>query len=58
MTVLYILGILFIALVVIVPLIERSKFQMSGEKMGKFGRWILPLLVISIVIQIIMYYSR
>ncbi|MGJ8682646.1 hypothetical protein [Paraglaciecola sp.] len=58
MTVLIILGILFISLVVIVPLIERSNFQMSNEQMGKFGRWILPLLVISIIIQIIMYYSR
>ncbi len=58
MTVLYILGLLFIALVVLVPLIERSNFRMDAKQMGKFGRWILPLLVISIVIQIIMYYSR
>ena len=58
MTVLYILGILFIALVVLVPLIEKSNFQMSGEQMSKWGRWILPLLVISIVVQIIMHYSR
>jgi hypothetical protein len=58
MTVLYILGLLFIALVVLVPLIERSNFRMDAQQMGKFGRWILPLLVISIVIQIIMYYSR
>ncbi|MFT5923912.1 MAG: hypothetical protein ACI9LE_000900 [Paraglaciecola sp.] len=57
MTVLIILGVLFIALVVIVPLIERSKFRMSGEQMGKLGRWILPLLVIMVIIQLIMHYA-
>jgi hypothetical protein len=56
MTVLIILAVLFIALVVIVPLIERSNFRMSNEQMGKFGRWILPLLVIMVIIQLVMYY--
>ncbi|MBU3006002.1 hypothetical protein [Paraglaciecola arctica] len=56
MTVLTILAVLFIALVVIVPLIERSNFRMSSEQMGKLGRWILPLLVIMAIIQLIMYY--
>jgi hypothetical protein len=58
MTVLVILGVLFIALVVIVPLIERSNFNLSSEQMGKYSRWILPLLVISVLIQIIMHYTR
>ncbi|WP_293751457.1 hypothetical protein [uncultured Paraglaciecola sp.] len=56
MTVLIILAVLFIALVVIVPLIERSNFRMSNEQMGKMGRWILPLLVIMVIIQLVMYY--
>lgn len=56
MTVLIILGVLFIALVVIVPLIERSNFRLSNEQMGKFGRWILPLLVIMVIINLVMYY--
>jgi uncharacterized membrane protein len=56
MTVLIILGVLFIALVIMVPLIERSKFRMSNEQMGKLGRWILPLLVIMVIIQLVMYY--
>lgn len=56
MTVLIIIAILFIALVVIVPLIERSNFRMSSEQMGKLGRWILPLLVIMMIIQLVMYY--
>ncbi|MGK0306236.1 MAG: hypothetical protein ACI8UG_001987 [Gammaproteobacteria bacterium] len=58
MTVFIILGVLFIALVVIVPLIERSKFRMSGEQMGTLGRWILPLLVIMVIIQLIMHYAN
>jgi hypothetical protein len=58
MTVLIILAVLFIALVVIVPLIERSNFRMSSEQMGKMGRWILPLLVIMVVIQLVMYYAN
>jgi uncharacterized membrane protein len=57
MTVFIILGVLFIALVVIVPLIERSNFRMSTEQMGKWGRWILPLLVIMVIIQLIMHYA-
>ncbi|MFT5839109.1 MAG: hypothetical protein ACI9UT_001611 [Flavobacteriales bacterium] len=57
MTVFIILGVLFIALVVIVPLIERSNFRMSTEQMGKWGRWILPLLVIMVIIQLVMHYA-
>ncbi|MFT2092581.1 hypothetical protein [Paraglaciecola sp. 2405UD69-4] len=58
MTVLIILGCLFIALLVIIPLIERSGFTMSNETMGKWGRWILPLLVVLGVIQLIMFYAN
>ena len=56
MTVLFILAVLFIALVVIVPLIERSNFRMSNEQMGKYGRWILPLLIVMGIIRLLMYY--
>ena len=58
MTILIILAVLFIALVVIVPLIERSSFRMSSEQMGSLGRWILPLLVISLIIRLVMYYAN
>ena len=58
MTVFIILAVLFIALVVIVPLIERSNFRMSNEQMGKWGRWILPLLVIMVIIQLVMHYAN
>ena len=58
MAVLIILAVLFITLIVVVPLIERSKFRMSGEQMGKLGRWILPLLVIMVIIQLVMHYAN
>lgn len=58
MTILIILAVLFIALVVIVPLIERSSFRMSSEQMGSLGRWILPLLVMSLIIRLVMYYAN
>lgn len=57
MAVLTILAVLFISLIVIVPLIERSNFRMSNEQMNKLGRWILPLLVIVAVIRLVMHYS-
>ncbi len=57
MAALTILAVLFISLVVIVPLIERSNFRMSNEQMNKIGRWVLPLLVIMAVIRLIMHYS-
>lgn len=56
MTVLIILGCLFVALLVGIPLIERSGFRMSNEQMGKWGRWILPLLLLLGLIQLVMHY--
>jgi hypothetical protein len=57
MTVLIIIAVLMIALVVIVPLIERSNFRMSDQQLGKWGRWILPLLVVMLIIQLVMHYA-
>ncbi|MFT6896812.1 MAG: hypothetical protein ACJA13_001215 [Paraglaciecola sp.] len=56
MTVLIILGVLFVALIVIVPLLERSSFRVSGEQLSKMGRWILPLLIIMVTVQLVMYW--
>ncbi|WP_289030785.1 hypothetical protein [uncultured Paraglaciecola sp.] len=58
MTILIILGCLFIALLVAIPLIERSGFRMSSEQMGQWGRWVLPLLVILGIVQLVMYYAN
>jgi hypothetical protein len=31
---------------------------MSSEQMGKLGRWILPLLVIMVIIQLVMHFTN
>ena len=53
MEVLILLGVLFAALFIIVPLIERSNMRVSPETAGKISRWIWPLVMISLVIQLI-----
>ena len=55
MAVLGILAVLFIALIVIVPMIEKSSVRISQETQAKFARWILPLVVVALVIQLFIY---
>ncbi|WP_218353959.1 hypothetical protein [Alteromonas lipotrueiana] len=58
MEVLIILGVLFLTLLVVVPLIERSNMRVSSETAGKIARWIWPLIMISLVIQLIVMIAR
>ncbi len=58
MEVLVIIGILFLALFVIIPLIERSKMRISSEESAKIARWIWPLIMIALIIQLIMMMVR
>jgi len=58
MEVIIILGVLLVALLIIVPLIERSKMRISSETAGKLSRWIWPLIMVSLVIQLIMMIAR
>jgi hypothetical protein len=53
MTVLIILGVLFASLFLVVPLLEKSKWRMSSEDIGKISRWIWPLMMILLVAQLI-----
>lgn len=53
MTVLIILAVLFAALFLIVPLLEKSKYRMSDEEVGKISRWIWPLIGILLLVQLI-----
>lgn len=55
MTVLIILAVLFIALIVIVPMLERSESRFSQEDISKISRWVLPLLLLVAVIQLFNY---
>lgn len=58
MTVLIILGLLFLALVVVIPLMERSKSRISQEDMAKMSRWIWPLVMILLILQLVMMMFR
>ena len=58
MEVLILLGVLFLALIIIVPLIERSKMRIGNETAGKLSRWIWPLIMISLIVQLIMMMFR
>ncbi|WP_421134253.1 hypothetical protein [Alteromonas sp. A079] len=44
MEVLIILAVLFGALFIIIPLIERSKMRISQEDTAKWSKWIWPLM--------------
>ncbi|MFW8590048.1 hypothetical protein ACOI22_04540 [Glaciecola sp. 2405UD65-10] len=49
MTVLIILGVLFLALIVIIPLIEKSNMRVSDESAAKISRWIWPLMIVALI---------
>lgn len=57
MTAFILIVVLIITLVILVPLLERSKFRMSDTQVSKFSRWILPLCAVALVINIIMHYT-
>lgn len=54
---LLVLGI-FAVLALLVPLLERSKTRMSPETTAKVARWLWPLIMISLIIQLIMMITR
>lgn len=58
MVIIYIIAILFIALFVVVPLIEKFGPNMSEEETQKYRRFILPAFGILIVLQIIVYFVK
>lgn len=53
MNVFVILGVLFVALLVIIPLVEKSGMRVSPEITAKLSRFIWPLLIIALVIQLL-----
>ncbi|GAA4090393.1 hypothetical protein GCM10022414_11960 [Zhongshania borealis] len=48
-TLLSLLAVLFIALIIIIPVIERYAPKANAEQQAKLSRWILPLVGISLV---------
>ena len=53
MEVLILLAVLFAALVIVVPLLERSKMRISNEDAAKWAKWIWPLMGVLLVVQLI-----
>lgn len=54
-TLLLILGVLFLALFILVPLVEKFGKRYSPEELQKITRWILPLFVVLMILQAIRY---
>ena len=53
MEVLILLAVLFGALALIIPLIERSKMRISNEDAAKWAKWIGPLMGILLIAQLL-----
>lgn len=53
MSVFLILGVLFLALVILIPLLEKSGTRMSEETTAKLSRWVFPLLIVAILAGLI-----
>ncbi|MDB2331442.1 hypothetical protein N9V74_07010 [Alteromonas sp.] len=53
MEVLIILAVLFGALFIIIPLIERSKMRISQEDTAKWSKWIWPLMGVLLIAQLL-----
>ncbi|MDF1693896.1 MAG: hypothetical protein P1U47_16080 [Zhongshania sp.] len=52
-TLLSLLAVLFIALIIIVPLLERFAPKANAEQQAKISRWILPLVGVALVLGLI-----
>ena len=53
MEVLILLAVLFGALALIIPLIERSKLRISHQDAAKWAKWIWPLMGILLIAQLL-----
>ncbi|MGQ8365645.1 hypothetical protein [Glaciecola sp. 1036] len=51
-----ILGVLFLALIIMVPLIDKSGVRMSNESLAKLSKWFMPLVFILIIAAMIKYF--
>ena len=50
MKVIIILGVLFLALLIIIPLVEKSNMRVSDETTAKISKWIWPLMIVLIAL--------
>lgn len=55
-TLLTILAVLFLALIIIVPLVEKYAPKDETRDYGNITRWLIPLMALVIVLQLIRHY--
>ncbi len=55
-TLLTILALLFLALIVIIPLVEKYAPKGEARDFGKITRWFIPLMALVIVLQLLRHY--
>ena len=58
MNLLIILAVLILALMVLVPLLERTGMGRNSPKIAAASRWLLPLVGVSMLLQLLFYYLR
>ncbi len=56
MVVLTILGVLFLSLIILVPLMERFAKPVKEEDVSRISRWVLPLVALLLVVQLFAYW--
>ncbi|MBL3555247.1 MULTISPECIES: hypothetical protein [Marinobacter] len=55
-TLLAILAVLFLALIIIVPLVEKYAPKGEPRDYSKITRWIIPLMALALVLQLFRHY--
>jgi hypothetical protein len=55
-TLLIILAVLFVALIVILPLVEKYAPKGEARDYSRLSRWIFPLMALLLVAQLVRYY--
>jgi cadmium resistance protein CadD (predicted permease) len=51
-----ILVVLFAALAILLPWLEKRARQPSPEKLQRISRWLVPLIALAIVLQVVWYW--
>ncbi|AOY86813.1 hypothetical protein BKP64_00705 [Marinobacter salinus] len=55
-TLLTILAVLFVALIIIVPLVEKYAPKGEDRSYGNITRWVIPLVALLILLQLFRHY--
>lgn len=56
MNLLIVLVVLIVALLILVPLIERSGLGQNSPRLAAVSKWLLPLVGVSLLLQMAFYY--